>query len=183
MAIPLQFQTLNNFAFTLQDGKLIVLPDLSGAVPTFQGQLVVWDATLNGGNGGVRPAAAQADLANFVGVAEQNSQLNSLGDILPTVCVGFQGVYYFNTTAAEVYKFGTKVFYNETVPQIVPTLPAQVQPAQVTSSTNAGARTVAVGFVILPNEKLLAGISSITGAAGLQVPVAVVANWPTAGLA
>ncbi len=177
MATPLVFQTTNNFCFSLTDGKLVLIPDLSGTTPLYQGQIAVWDSTLNSGNGGIRPAATQADMADFVGIAEQNSILNSLGDQEPTVRVGFQGVYFMNTTAAEVYKFGTKVFFNETVAQVVGAY------GQITLGNNAGARTVPVGYVILPNQSMLAGITTITGAAGVTVPVAIVTNWPAAGLA
>jgi len=183
MATPLSFQTTNNFSHQIHDGKLLYVPDLTGTVPIFQGQIAVFDATLNGGNGGIRPAASQADMTTFVGIAEQNSILNSLGDQLPTVRVGFKNIYFMNTTAAEVYKFGTVVFFNEAVPQVVGILPANTPYGQVTASTNAGARTHAVGYVILPNQTMLAGITSVTGAVNVQIPVAVVAQFPVPGLA
>jgi hypothetical protein len=163
----------NTFSYKLSDGSIILIPDLTGVLPVYQGQIAVWDATLNGGNGGVRAASTQADIANFIGVAEQNSILNSLLEQLPTVRVGFQGVYYLNTTAAEVYKYGTKVFFNESIAGAL----------QVTSNTNAGARTIAVGYVILPNQTMLAGITTVTGAAGVQIPVAIIGQWPVVGLA
>ncbi|MGH7745427.1 MAG: hypothetical protein ACREQ5_11635 [Candidatus Dormibacteria bacterium] len=151
-------------------GTLVYATDATGVKPVNQGDIAVWDATLNGGNGAVRAAAAQADMAAYAGAATQSSFLNSLKEIEPTVAVAFKNVYMFKTTAAEVYKTGTKVFFLET---------ADAQ--TITSSTNAGARTVAVGYVVLPNESLVAG--SVTGAAGVSVPVAVTANFPVASLA
>jgi hypothetical protein len=161
----------NTFSFVL--GNPILVPDLTGVLPVYQGQISVWDATLNGGNGGVRAASTQADMATFIGIAEQNSILNSLLEQLPTVRVGVKNVYYLNTTAGEVYKYGTKVFFNETVAGAL----------QITSGTNSGARTVAVGYVVLPNQTMLAGITSVTGAAGVTIPVAIVGVWPVAGIA
>lgn len=137
-----------------------------------QGDIVMNDATLNSGNGGLRAVATQADMATFAGIAKQSSVLNSLGDLLPTVAVAFKNIFNLKTTAADVYKHGSKVFFNET---------ADAQ--TVTVSTNAGARTVAVGYVVLPNENLLAGNLTVTGASGVTIPVAILANFPAASLA
>lgn len=172
MAAPSTAST-NTFNHRIDDGKIEYVPDLGGTNPTYQGQVVTFDSSLNSGNGGIRPATAQADMAHFAGIADQNSVLNSLNEQLPTVRVGFKNVYMLNTTAAETYKHGTKVYLNETVADSM----------TVTTSTNTGARTVAVGYVLLPNESLRTGITSITGAAGVQIPVAIVANYPVAGIA
>lgn len=163
----------NSFVFEIADGHIICPPDLSGVKPITQGQVACWDTSLNSGNGGVRPATVQADLANYVGVAEQNSVLNSLNEQLPTVRIGVKNVYLFNTTAAETYKHGTKVYFNETASDEM----------TITTNTNTGARTVAVGYVLLHNQDILAGNLSVTGAAGVQVPVAIVPNWPVASIA
>lgn len=156
----------------IHDGDLLYPTDRSGVKVVNQGDIVMFDSTLNSANGGIRSALIQADMATYAGVALQNSQLNSLGDVLTTIMVAFKNVFMFKTTAAETYKHGDKVFLNET-------LDSQT----IVKSTNTGARTVAVGFVVLPNENIMAGVLTITGATGTSIPVAVTANFPVASLA
>lgn len=163
----------NTFDIILHDGKTMYIPDLTGTLPIYQGQIACWDATLNGGNGGIRAALTQADMAKYVGIAEQNSILNSLNEQLPTVRVGFKNVYRMNSTSAEVYKMGDPLYFNEAITGSL----------TVTSGTNAGARTKVVGYHILSNSTMLGGITTVTGSAGQEVLVAVVANWPIVGLA
>jgi hypothetical protein len=164
---------VNTFCYKIDDGKLTFVPDLSGAAPIKQGQIAVFDATLNGALGGIRPVVTQADMAKYAGIADQNSILTSLNEKLPTVVCGFQNVYFMPTTAADVYTYGQKVFYNEVV----------ADGQTITNGTNAGARTVPVGYIILPNESMMGGILSITGAAGLSIMVAVSGNYPVFGIA
>jgi hypothetical protein len=156
----------------IDDGTLIYAPDQTGTNVVNQGDIVVFDATLNGAAGGARTAASQADLAKYIGVATQNSILNSLNDILLTLEVAFKNVFNFKTTAGDVYTHLAPVYFNET---------ADAQ--TVTVSTNSGARTVKIGYVVLPNEFIMNGTLSVTGAAGVTIPIAIVATYPVVGLA
>lgn len=162
------------------DGSLIYATDSSGVNVVNQGDVVVFDPALNSGNGGIRSAAVQADLVlaggGYAGVALQQSFVQSLGDKLATIEVAFKNVLNFNTTAAEVYKHGQPVYFNETGV-------AGGIYNQVTNSTNAGARTVKVGYVILPNEQIMSGNLTVTGASGTTISVAIVATFPAASLA
>lgn len=164
---------VNTFSVNIFDGKMTYAPDLSGVKPIKQGQVACFDDTLNGGNGGIRPALIQADMAKYAGIADQNSILNSLKEQLPSVVCGFKNVYFMPTTAADTYKHGDPVFLNEVVGD----------GQTITSGSNSGARTVPVGYALIPNESLLGGILSITGAAGLSIWVAVFANFPVASIA
>ncbi len=168
-------QSYNTHDKDIFDGHLIYATDQSGVKVANQGDIVMFDATLNGGLGGVRavvPATGQGEMATYIGIAGQNSILNSLNDVLLTIDVNFKNVFKMKTTAADVYKHLTPVYWNET---------ADAQTVIV--SSNTGARTVKVGYVILPNEFLMNGTLSITGAAGITVPVAIVATSPVASLA
>jgi hypothetical protein len=132
-----------------------------------QGDVVMWDTTLNSGNGGLRVAASQADMATYMGVAGQQSPIASLGDQINNLQIFIGGVFRFHTTAAEVYKMFTKVFLSET---------ADAQ----TIIANATGRTIAVGYVIIPQELVMKGVLTITGAAGIDVQVWLTPNFPVA---
>jgi DNA-binding XRE family transcriptional regulator len=166
-------QSQNTHIRDIYDGTLVYAPDLTGTDVVNQGDIVVFDATLNGGLGGVRSAVAQADLAKYIGVATQNSVINSLNDKQTTIIVAFKNVFIFNTTAGDVYTHLAPVYFNETATG------AQT----VTVGTNSGARSVKVGYVVLPQELVMNGTLSITGAAGVVVQVAVAATYPIVGLA
>lgn len=166
-------QNQNTHAIDLHDGTIIHAPDQTGAHVCNQGNLGVFDTTLNSGLGGTRDVVTQADLAKFVGVALQNSILNSLNDVELTVEYAFKNVFKFKTTAGDVYTHLAPVYYNETA----------ADANTVTVSTNSGARTVIVGYVVLSGENIMNGILSVTGATNVQIQVAVRANYPVAALA
>jgi hypothetical protein len=132
-----------------------------------QGDMVCWDSSLNSSNGGLRVVAAQADMATYMGVAMQQSPFASLGDVFNTIEVRRGGAVRFNTTAAETYKMFTKVFFSETVD-------AQT----IVASTNSGARTVACGYIILPQQLTMSGATTLVGAAGVQVQVWLTPAFP-----
>jgi hypothetical protein len=182
-ALPAQSQ--NTSRFDIYDGVLIYAPDLTGVKPCHQGDIVCFDGTLNSGAGGVRQAIVQADLVlnlqnpvlGYAGVAVQNSILNSLGDQLTTVEVGFKNIFNFYTTSGEIYTEGQPVYLNETV------VATNGNSQQITNNNNSGLRSVKIGYVHLPQDLVMAGTLSITGAANIFVPVAVIANFPAASLA
>ena len=163
------------------DGTMIYATDSTGVQIVNQGDIVVFDASLNAGNGGIRSAVVQADLVlaggGYAGIAMQQSFVQSLGDKLSTIEIGFKCVWNFVSTPGETYKHGMPVFFNETG---VGGLGIN---NQVTNSTNTGARTIKVGYVILPNEQLMSGNLTVLGATGTTISVAVVATFPAVSLA
>lgn len=165
-------QSQNTHNRDIFDGVLLYAPDQSGTNVVNQGDIVMFDSSLNSSKGGVRSVASQADMAEYIGCALENSILNSLNDVLLTLNVGFKNIYNFKTTAGETYTHLQKVFFNET---------ADAQ--TITNGTNSGARTVAVGYIVLPQELIMNGNLSVLGAAGVSIPVAVVATYPVVGLA
>ena len=134
-----------------------------------QGDLLVWDATLNAGNGAARTPVTQADMADYLGVSNGQNPVRSLNDTSNYIPMYNKGVMRFQTTAGEVYTHLQKVFFNETL---------SVQ--TITNGTNAGARTVAVGFVCLEPQLIMAGTTSLTGAAGVVVNVFITPTFPAA---
>jgi hypothetical protein len=168
-------QSQNTHNKDIFDGTLVFATDQSGVHGVNQGDIAVFDSTLNSSKGGVRavvPATGQGEMAHYVGIATQNSVLNSLNDVLLTVVIAFKNVFNLKTTASDVYTHLLPVYWNET---------ADAQ--TVTVSTNSGARTIPVGYVVIPQEYLMNGNLSITGAAGILIPVAIVAHQPVASLA
>jgi hypothetical protein len=134
-----------------------------------QGDMVMWDVALNAGNGGLRVVATQADMATYMGVASQASPMASLGDTYSSIEILRGDIVRMHTTAAEVYKQFAKVWFNETVD-------AQT----IVLSTNAGARTIAAGYIIIPQQATMTGVTSITGAAGVDIQVWIAPNYPVA---
>jgi hypothetical protein len=168
-------QSQNTHSKDLFDGDALYATDQTGVSGVNQGDITVFDASLNSGAGGARavvPATGQTEMAHYIGCSRQNSVLNSLNDLLLTVVVAFKNVYKFKTTAAETYHHLDAVYWNETADS-----------QTIVKATNSGARTIIVGYVILPDELLLNGTLSITGAAGVNIPVAVVAHFPVSTLA
>lgn len=168
-------QSQNTHNKDIFDGTLVCATDQTGVKVVNQGDVVTFDKTLNSSQGGVRTITAQADMASggnvgFLGVAMANSILNSLNDVLLTIEVGFKNVFNFKTTSGETYYHLTKVY------SAVDVADAQT----VTTSTNSGGRTVPVGYVVLPNEYIMNGVLSVTGAAGVLIPVAITPNIPAA---
>lgn len=134
-----------------------------------QGDIVMWDTSLSSGNGGMRVAATQGDMATYLGAAMQMSPVASLGDQVNNLGIGRGGIFRFHTTSGETYKMFTKVFLNETID-------AQT----IVASTNTGARTVPVGYIILPQQQVMSGVLTLTGAAGVDVQVWITPNFPVA---
>jgi hypothetical protein len=79
------------------------------------------------------------------------------------------GIIRLFTTAAETYKMFTKVFFNETID-------AQT----IVAATNSGARTVAVGYAILPQQNTMSGATTLVGAANTQIQVWLTPAYPVA---
>ena len=144
------------------------VPIVAGTVIN-QGDLVMWDATLNAGNGAARTPVTQADMATFLGFAAQQSPVASIGDSYTYLEIFRGGIVRAKTTAAEVYKHFTKVFFNETL---------DVQ--TIVASTNTGARTVAVGYALMADQDMMNGITTKTGAAGVDIDVWITPNFPVA---
>lgn len=146
---------------------------ISGTSAINQGDLLMWDTAGNAGNGGARVPASQADMATYLGTAGQTNPVTSIGGNINNTNVEANGkVVQFKTTPGETYKHFDKVFFNET-------LDAQT----IVKSTNSGARTVAVGYVQLPENLVAAGITSLTGASGVTIPVVLTPNYPAASAA
>lgn len=155
----------NTFRFNTYDGRLAGIPIVPGQAIN-QGDLLMWDTSLNSGNGGARVPAAQADMnaagGGYFGVSDNTDPVASLGDYLNNVNAIIGGVCVFKTTAGDTYKMFTKVFFNETVD-------AQT----ITSNTNAGARTIPVGYAIIKPELVMAGTLTLAGAAGVNILVSL----------
>lgn len=120
-----------------------------------QGELVYLDVAAGLG----KPVASDANVAVLMGVALQPSKVssnldNSTAPAEKTVMVGWDLVAMLKTTAAEVYNYGEVVY-----------LGADAQTVTVVVGTNS------IGRVILP-----AGVTSVTGAANVLVPVYVKNN-------
>ncbi len=120
-----------------------------------QGELVYLDVAAGLG----KPVASDANAATLMGVALQPSKVSSNLDTTSapaekTVMVGWSLVAMMKTTAAEVYNYGEAVY-----------LGADAQTVTVVVGTNM------IGKVILP-----AGVTSVTGAAGVLVPVYIKNN-------
>lgn len=132
-----------------------------------QGDFIMWDTTLNAGNGGLRTPATQGDMATYMGVSKQQSPIASLGDLINTIAIRNGGVVRVHTTPAETYTMFQKVFFNETI---------DVQ--TITSNTNSGARTLPVGYIILPQQLAMGGSTNLLGAAGIDIQVWLSPQYP-----
>lgn len=140
--------------------KEIGLPCLNSTAAIKQGDLVYFDTTAHL----LKPIATDANATTKVGVALQPSivsaNLDNTGAPLPkSLQVGSEGVFFLITTAAETYFPGTVVYIGAT---------AQT----VTTDDNGGASTHPIGKVVLPE-----GVTSVTGVAGLRIPVYVPALY------
>lgn len=118
--------------------------------PLHQGDLVFFNAGI------AKPVTADADCAALLGVALQPSGVssnldNSSAPAEKTIQVGFGVVALFNSTGVETYTDGLAVY-----------LGADAQTITTVVGTNK------VGVV-----KLAPSVASITGAAGVKVPVLV----------
>lgn len=156
----------NSFVKNTYDETLAGLPVKSGAAIN-QGDLVIWDTTANSNAGGLRTPVTQGDMANYVGVASQQTPVASLGDSLLTLAIWRSSIIKFKGTNGETYYNFTEVYFNET---------ADVQ--TITLSTNSNARTVPVGWVILPSQLGMSGVFSLVAGAATDVPVWVNPKFP-----
>jgi hypothetical protein len=164
------------------DGKGPVFPMYStpaaGTGIINVGDLVVWDSA---SNLGVRTPVTQADMAYYMGVADQQYPESSgldanaaqLGGPIASMVVNRSGIFWFYTTPAETYNPGDSVFFNETI---------SVQ--TIVKSSNSGARTVFVGTYMpqgqtVMRNSLTSGQLSITGATGVIIPIWLSPKWPT----
>lgn len=154
------------------DGK-VVFPVLAGSTMNV-GDIVVWDTA---SNLGVRTPATQADMTDYVGVAEQQipvssnlDEPNAVGIGGPSMLVMRNGLAWFFCTAGDTYAPFNPVFFNETL---------SVQ--TVTSNTNAGARTKPVGFYFPGQQQIYRGGAAnlnITGVAGQLIQVWLTPAYP-----
>jgi hypothetical protein len=152
------------------DASLAGIPIVPGQAIN-QGDFVMWDATLNAGNGGLRTPVTQGDMATYMGIAKQQSPIASLGDLINTMGIRLVGIVRAHTTPGETYTMFQKVFFNETI---------DVQ--TITNNTNSGARTVQVGFIILPQQLTMGGSTSLLGAAGIDIQVWISPAYPVVQL-
>jgi hypothetical protein len=146
------------------DGKAPILP-LAPANVINVGDIVCWD---NVAGNTCKTPVTQADMAYYMGVADQQNPVSSLGDRGNSMAISRSGIFYFYATAADTYAPWAKVFFNETI---------SVQ--TVTSNNNAGARTIAVGLYV-PSQTLIVagGNPTITGVAGALIQVWLTPYFP-----
>jgi hypothetical protein len=160
----------NNFVSnTAIDGDIAGMPVVPGQV-IYQGDVLCWDATLNSALGAVRSVTNQADMATYIGISEQQSPVASLGDTINNVNIYKQAKMKFYTNPGDVFKMWVPVYFLETASN------AQT----VTTSTNSGARTVPVGYCVLTQQLVGAGVLSYTGVAGQFIHVVITPNYPFA---
>lgn len=162
----------NPRSIATDDGK-VVFPLLAGATMNV-GDIAVWDTA---SNLGVRTPTTQADMTDYVGVAEQQFPVSSnldepsaQGMPGPSMLVMRNGMAWFFCTPGDNYVPFNPVFFNETL---------SVQ--TVTSNTNAGARTKPVGFYFPGQQQIMrggAGNINVTGVAGLLIQVWLTPAFP-----
>ena len=150
------------------DHVLAGIPIVPGQVIN-EGDIVVWDNALAAGNGSLRVAVAQVDMANYMGTAMQQSPIASLGDFTSSMEIRRGGIVRLKTTPGETYKHFQPVFFNETL-----------DGQSITNGTNTGARTVPVGFAQIPPELTMNGATTLLGAAGTDIDVWIKPNFPVA---
>jgi hypothetical protein len=161
----------NTFVKSTSDETLAGIPTGGSAYAINQGDIVVWDSTLNSGAGGIRVPAAQSDMSKYIGVAAQQTPMASLGDVLLTLEVFRSCIVKLKGTNGETYYQYTPVYWNETV---------DVQ--SVTLSTNSNARTVPVGYVIVPQDLTMAGTYSVLAGANTDLQVWLNPKYPASYL-
>ena len=135
--------------------KTPYLVKTDGTADINQGDLLYLDTSAHV----VKAIGSDANAATLVGVAADTSFRNLYGTkIYDTGIIQAYsaGIFFFNTTAAETYNEGTKMYYG----------------TDAQTLTNV-AGTYAVGVC-----KMRAGVTSVTGASGTTVDVQVVQQWP-----
>ena len=136
----------------------VVHPCNDASFPIKQGELVYLDTTAHI----IKPIASDANAATLAGVALQPSHVSSNLDnssaisAQKSVVVGSKVVAFFKTKAADVYHHGDLVYFD-----------TDAQTVTVTAGTNA------IGRVVFSPALNAAGVTSITGAAGVTVDVLV----------
>lgn len=160
----------DNFVHGLRGQQNRISAPLGGSAVSFdfnQGDLLWWDVSV----GYVKPLDSDAHAAYLAGVALRSAYIAPYAsatiaggpamvkNYFPSALLGFGDVYTLYSTAAETYAHGTAVYYG-----------ADAQ----TITTVAGSHLI--GTVSLPQG------GSITGAAGVLVPVLVVPQIPIQSL-
>lgn len=125
---------------------------ISSSFPINQGDLVYWDSAAHL----AKPIASDANAATNMGVALTPSKVSSNLDngaapAEKAIMVGWDVVATLKTTASETYYTGTVVYVG-----------ADAQTITTVAGSNA------IGTVLLPVTQ-----SSVTGAAGVTVPVVI----------
>lgn len=145
--------------------------DTGGSFDINQGDLVWFDTAVHE----LKPLASDANAATFAGVAADSSYLSlyasSAGAAIKKysddgLMVFTEGVYFFFTTAADVYHPGDPVY--------------QVTGKADTITNIIGANTKVLGYVWFASS---ASTTTVTGAAGVTVGILIVPLWPSTGLA
>lgn len=142
-----QGAVLDKLPFELQTTEVLA------AVITL-GDFLEWDASAKN-----VIQATQATGTNFVGIAEDEGTVFSLGRTITKFTVRARGMFKFKTTSGDTYVFGDVVYMGAD--------------AQTVKKTAAG--TFKVGVVFLPPEQQVAGVA---GGAGIEVSVALTPNYP-----
>jgi len=122
-----------------------------------QGSLVAWDST----NKVIKEAASDAECAKLLGVAMDTVPVasnidNGVTSVPKTMNAGYNDMFNLNTTVGETYENFTPVYMG-----------ADAQTVTTVAGTNQ------IGYV-----RLASGKASVTGAAGVMVPVYVFSNYP-----
>lgn len=149
----------NNLVKTPGALKKLSYP-VSGTYAFNAGDMVYYDVS----EVSLRALASGAN-AEFVGVAEDSSDLNVYGTsiVAPMASVIVGGIHSFKTTVSDTLVHGLAVYCGADAQTVVVADPGSGQ---------------IVGYV-----QMRPGQTSITGAAGVTVDVLVIPNYPVAGLA
>ena len=136
------------------------LPCSNASFPINQGDLVYWDGTAHL----LKAIATDGNAATIAGVALQPSAVSSNIDngSIPapkSLQVGYNVIADMKSTAAETYYSGTPVYIG-----------ADAQTVTTVAGTNK------VGVIVLKPGQIPSG--SITGAAGVVVPVLIKSTFP-----
>jgi hypothetical protein len=140
------------------------------------GDPVVWDSTLNSGNGAARRPRndttphADADLASYLGICRQVNPVQSLGDQINNIDIRKQGSIRVLGTSGETYTMFQAVYFND-VQALADGIFRRV--------TNvATGRTHIVGYVLLSQEFVMGGVLNILAAAQTEIEIVVTPNFP-----
>ena len=149
------------------DGVFAGIPIVPGSVIN-EGDIVIFDPALNAGNGGVRTPTVAADISlaggGFMGTSRQQSPIASLGDFILTIDITKQGVVRMHTTAAETYKMFTPVFWNDAI--------------DVQTITTVATGRVQIGWALIPQQNVMNGVLTVTGAANVDIQVILKPTFP-----